>query len=791
MAKRDPRRLRPAQVVRLLNSTPLGQVLTDRLLHRHRELAGHRIGDDTTVDLLRYTSWLVEQVERTHPQPQNTSAAGGYEAHKERQRQRQAEQAKRGMDIGSLPAVADPDRRARAEASFRVFCETYFPKAFYRPWSADLLRVIGKIERAVDGGGLFAMAMPRGGGKTTLCLRACLWGVLTGRVRYAAFVAATTPKAEKALAGLQTILETNRLLIEDFPEILVPVAKLERITQRQKGQTHNGEHTRIQWLSDMLVLPTVRIDEQFDQYRGPVDEDGYTITSGGVIGAAGLESGEIRGQFFELSNGEVLRPDLVMVDDPQTRGSAKSLTQTDERERIVMGDVLGMAGHDREISGLMACTVIYEGDLSCRFLDHEKHPDWQGERTKLVYVFPANEGLWEDYRDVRNRGLAGGDKGRAGNEFYAARHAICGLRMDKERPCKACPRRTGCMDADAVVAWHECFSKTELSAVQHAMNLKQRDEEVFFPEFQNEQAPRQEDDRVLTADDTVKRVNGRRRGEVPQDCQYVTAFVDLHANVHYYAVCAWRENFTGYVIDYGTFPDQGRRDFTQRSVRKTLGRTFKGAGVEGAMLAGLEQIGGELLARDWPKAGGGLIKISKLLVDQGYKRDVAAAAKHKLGAIVELSKGVGIKAAGKPISSYQRKPGERYGQEWYYPNVSRTREFPHVVVDVNFWKTFLHERFGTAPGDAGSLTLFGNRPEDHRLIAEHVAESETWTLTHGHGRDIREWKLKPARPDNHWLDCLVGCCAAASILGCRLGGVETPPAKQRKRYTQADLRRRS
>jgi hypothetical protein len=71
-----------------------------------------------------------------------------------------------------------------------------------------------------------------------------------------------------------------------------------------------------------------------------------------------------------------------------------------------------------------------------------------------------------------------------------------------------------------------------------------------------------------------------------------------------------------------------------------------------------------------------------------------------------------------------------------------------------------------------------------------VAGSETWTLTHGQGRDVREWKPRPTHPDNHWFDCLVGCAAAASMIGVKSLGMEDPPRRQRKRYTQQDLRRR-
>ena len=55
----DPRRLRPSELARLLNSTPLGTVIDERQLYRHRTRAGYRVGDGKHVDLFRYTAWLV------------------------------------------------------------------------------------------------------------------------------------------------------------------------------------------------------------------------------------------------------------------------------------------------------------------------------------------------------------------------------------------------------------------------------------------------------------------------------------------------------------------------------------------------------------------------------------------------------------------------------------------------------------------------------------------------------------------------------------------------------------
>jgi len=53
--------LRPTEAVRLLNSTELGTVTSERQLYRDRQRAGFRIGDGRRIDLIRFTAWLAEQ----------------------------------------------------------------------------------------------------------------------------------------------------------------------------------------------------------------------------------------------------------------------------------------------------------------------------------------------------------------------------------------------------------------------------------------------------------------------------------------------------------------------------------------------------------------------------------------------------------------------------------------------------------------------------------------------------------------------------------------------------------
>jgi len=139
-----------------------------------------------------------------------------------------------------------------------------------------------------------------------------------------------------------------------------------------------------------------------------------------------------------------------------------------------------------------------------------------------------------------------------------------------------------------------------------------------------------------------------------------------------------------------------------------------------------------------------------------------------------------------------------HGHFWYIPNVRKTGEFPHVLVDVNYWKTFVHAGLATAAGDRGCISLFGStsttagkrKGGEHDLFTEHVAHSETWVETTALGRMVHEWSPRPTRPDNHWFDCLVGCAAAASMCGVRTPGETSRQRRQRKRYTQEDLKRK-
>ena len=733
--------MRVVDVARLLNSTSFGFVLAQARLYREFNRVGFRIGSSENprnINLLKYIAWMFD---RKHT-PEETSGARSYEDRRNAERDRQAEQSLAGRDIGPLPEVVNPDRKAACERNFQLFCESYFPETYALAWSPDHLKVIEKIETAVLRGGLFALALPRGSGKTTITESAALWSMLYGHREFVVLIGATESAALELLDSLKTELEVNERLAEDFPEVCYPVAQLEGIANRCAGQLYKGERTRITWTSNEIVLPTVE----------------GSRASGIIVRVAGI-TGRIRGMKFKRSDGRNVRPSLVVIDDPQTSESAGSLEQTRKRVRVLAGDILGLAGPGQKISGIMPCTIIRPGDMADIILNRNTHPDWNGEKTRMVYRFPTNMKLWEEYAEIRAEALRTEGNFQKATEFYLANREA--------------------MDAGAEVSWEARFNHDEVSALQHAMNLKFQDEAAFMSEYQNDPLPDDTaDDSLLSVDEICAKINGLARRRVPLKCDRLTMFVDVQKALLFYVVIAWAEDFTGAVIDYGSWPDQHRHEYSLADANPSIQTLFPKAGFEGALYAALSALTDECLGREWEREDGAVLKIERALVDAnwGQSTDVVYqfCRQSSHAGVILPSHGRYVGASSKPMTEYRKQQGDRLGFNWMIPNVAGKRAIRHVIYDTNYWKSFIHARLAVPVGDKGSLTLYGRIPGAHQLFAEHLT-AEYRVKTQGRGRTVDEWKLKPQSHDNHFLDCVAGCAVCGSMLGASLP--ETLPAK--------------
>ena len=662
-------------------------------------------------------------------------------------------------EISPIPEVSNPKRKKSCKKDFALFCKTYMKAAFPLEWSRDHLKVISKIESSVLHGGLFAMAMPRGSGKTTLSEASAIWSILYGHHKFVCIIGAEQVHAGEMLESIKYEFEENDLIYADFPEAVYPVWKLERIAKRTAGQTLNGQSTRIAWKNDVLVMPTVE----------------GAPSSGSIVRCVGL-LGRVRGMKHKRDEGQVDRPSLVIVDDPQTDESSASPDQCTKRERVIAGAVLNLAGPGRTISGIMPCTVIHPDDVADRVLDTKMHPEWRGERMKLVYQWSESENLWEENTEIYRRELLEERGHEESLEHYTENREA--------------------MDRGAIVAWSARKSEGELSAIQHAYNLRARvGEEAFAAEYQNEPIEPGDEGDLLSVEEIASKVRENAgKGRVPVPHEIITCGVDIQKRVLYWSVVSWKDDFTGHVLDYGCYPEQKARYFRYSDIRSTIQRRFRNHGVEGGIHAALSDFIPKMLRKRYERDDGADLQIDRFLIDAnwGETRDTIYDFCLQQGSrAITPSHGKWYGAASNPISSYKKKTGDKIGYNWMMPLVKGRREVRHVVFDTNFWKSFVHARLSTPTGDSGALTLFASKKTDHRMFAEQM-RSETREIVEakGSGRVVHEWRLKPNKPDNHFFDCIVLTAVAASMQGCVLkemqNGKKTSQPKRKPKPSSVD-----
>lgn len=653
-----------------------------------------------------------------------------YERHKAKMVARSRAESAAGRDIGDIPPVENPERRASCERDLRLFCETYLPESFPLEWSDDHLVAIVKLERTVLDGGLFANAMARGSGKTTLIEAASIWAVAYGHRKFAFMVGADKPAAESMLESIKVEIETNDLLAADFPEVCVPIRMLDGINQRAEAQTINGDRTRVQWTKDEIRLPFIR----------------GAAACGAVIRVAGI-TGRIRGAKSKTAEGKPIRPDLALIDDPQTEESARSPSQCDARERVIRKAILGLAGPGKKIAAMAAVTVIEPGDLAERLLDRERNPEWQGERSRMLVTFPDDLEAWEPYNRIRIDGINAGEGMKPATAYYL-----------KNREA---------LDAGAKASWEARFNPDEASAVQHAMNLYLADPDGFSSEYQNDPTRGGSIGLELEASEITKRLSGLPAWTVPEEASVVTIGVDVQGSVLYYLATAWAHDGSGWVIAYGSEPEQRRAYWTLADARVKMDDVHGGP-FEVALERSLKALFDRLLSRRIKRAGGGTVPVDRLVIDANYGKStdivyrVCRESPHR--PVLYPMHGRSYRAAVQPMSDQAVVKGERRGLNWRgMPPKSRHR-FRYVLFDTNFWKTWVAERLLTPPERPASIVLNGKRSSEHEMLADQLTAERAVTTT-GRGRTVDEWILNVKGRDNHLFDCLVMAAVAASMSG--------------------------
>ena len=654
------------------------------------------------------------------------------DANLERNRARHRE----ATDIGPPDeSTVDRARKEKCRDCLKSFFETYFPEVFYLGWSPDHDKVIDKLERAIINGELSAIAMPRGSGKTSMVIRAAIWALLYGRRNYVALIAATADKSQALLRGIKTELLHNDHLAEDFPAELHCARSLENRAALANGQHWEGNLTGVEWSVGKICL-------------GNIDHESCEKTNYGVIQCMGI-TGDIRGTQVTLPTGQIRRPDLVLVDDPQTKQSAASPTQCLKRFEVLMGDILGLSGPGISVAGLCTCTVVYAGDLADRLLDREESPEWSGQRCQLIYKFPPGDkaiNLWDEYTLIHQESL----------------------RLDQgvEQANKFLKDNFDDMHEGAIVGWDERYDKSkELSALQHAYNLKIRDEAAFAAEYQN--MPQTAASQLvfdLNAEEIAKRIiPGLKREFAPEEVETVTAAIDVQQNLLFYSVVGWTPTSRGYVLDYGTYPDQGRLYFTKSDVPVTMQEAAQTEDLEGALRHALSQLTMKLFTTDYGHA-----MVEKCVIDARWGQSTEIIRRFCKESIYRSqthpSMGLYIGANSRPWQKMKLNKRDRKGVHCKFSPPTNGRGRPELLIDVNWWKTQIARRLTVTTGASKALVMFEDKPSVHRMFAEHLSSELPKVATSKTGNTVTEWTQSRVR-DNDFLDTVVYNAALASILG--------------------------
>ena len=631
-------------------------------------------------------------------------------------------------DIGAPPECANPERRAAADADLLTWLRVYFPNVYRLEFADHHLQAVQRLQYCFNNPGYFAFAMPRGDGKTSLVEGGTIFGVLTGRQEYIFLIGQTQGKARELLDDIKFLMYNTPELYEDYPEWVHAIRATEQSAQRANNLRHNGQPLEIEWKQDRVVIPNLA--------TGDI----------AIIQASGI-TGTIRGAHYVKPDGSIIRPTLAIPDDPQTQKSASSASQIDYRLRVLRQDVAKLCGPDEEMSIFMPCTIIRTGDVADTLLN--KDANWHGQCTKALDSMPKNMDLWRDYNEVRIEGERNMDEGVAANEFYKANRAA--------------------LEEGASVTWDGRVKGHALTALQSTMNeYFKNGPESFWAECQNEPLDQHASVYEITPELVASSLSGYKRRAVPDECEVITAFIDINYAGLHYAVIAWRQDETGYVIDAGKWPE------TVAEVLYDPERP-RGKTEAQAIWHGLHQLCTRLCVDNEYRRGKELATIDALNIDNGAKwyETVMDFVRHASYGTTKIHGSRGRAAKAYRMQRVIGRPGD---------NIHMTRWAKGRVIlhNSDYWRMATQKSFLCEPHAPGSLNLWGDDTTVHEYLAGHVCNERLIDYQHGDMYDYYTWFLKPS-DDNDLLDALTGAKALASLHGV---SSVAGPKKQKKRRSR-------
>jgi len=625
---------------------------------------------------------------------------------------------------------ADPARRAKLEADPPEWLKWYLAGTYSRPFETPHVGIIRGVMRAHEMLSRFVVAGERGIGKSVMLWGMVLYLALTGRERFPVCVPWHDKALKRAFRFWKTALCFNDRLAADYPEYCAPFRHARGIPQRVMNTTweDTGMPTGAQLTvgEGMIVLP--------DRL--------------GCLGGATI-NGNIRGLNHPQEDGAVLRPSIVMLDDIQDRGVAKSPNQVEDTIAIIDGDVAGCGDAGRDLPMLMACNCIGPRDVAEHYLNSS---EWHALRVPCVEKWPDKweddssrvRALWDEWHE---RFVAG----RGDRTFYRKNRAamIKGMVLSAPGVFKGASK---CPDAFYGVIrmyyrmGHEAF-------------MAERQQQPIDPV--SEAGPY-----TITPLVVMSRITKREYFERPDWVTTVLATTDVNPS---YALSTVLLGFgadqSAAVLWYGLHKMHIARDVTTEELKRKL---FDELQAHGKELAGMP-----VVPEFWAIDGGGA----------------------NFDGVIRFA-GESARVCGVPAAAFTGRGFDKYNEygKTFLKGQPR-REMCHVRADVkdgrhirwipwqtDYWKEVMQR---ACLGDVGAPGAMSLPKGYHNEFATQICASKLIAKGEFGGKMAWKWHEVPGKRDFH--DAMGQGYAAAAYLGIGTSGQVV--LRKRKKYTQKDLQR--
>jgi hypothetical protein len=633
--------------------------------------------------------------------------------------------------------VGDPARRARLERDPAAWLRHYLKTAYPLPWGQVHLDMIEAAVRAIRKGCGMTVAAPRGTGKSTVLWGVALWAILSGACRFPVVAGYSHAAARRMLRKWLLSLADNEAIQADYPDATQPFEISTHANRLKSLMWENNGHpcgADVRSMDGALMLP-----------------DGL-----GALGAVSI-GGNVRGLHAALPDGSTIRPDVLLLDDPQDKSTAQSAPLVRKTIERIESDLFNMAGPDVRLAVMAAVTVIAEADVAEHFLNH---PDFEAIRVAQVMSWPtgfkdrasATRKLWETWNSERCEGLADHDGGKRAKVFYKAHKTA--------------------LTTGAAVSWPQRFDRKrgDPDAIFAALwDFYRIGEAAFMSERQN--APMKENTTVydLTPALVASKVYaGRNRCDVAPDARLIVAATDLNHYGLHSASAGFANDQTGCLTWYARHDNNGAglipKDCPESDAKR---RMYEALAVHGQHLAALPLTRGEQSAR-----------VGLWLIDSGYFPDVVRRYVEGPGRML----GIHVLAArGYGSDRYRPTPKNVIGQPREQCHLAESPIAGRFLAfNADYWREVSQRAWLGTAGAPGSISLFDGAR--HSEFAEHICREKLLEKLHGQFGTVWRWATAPGWHD--YGDALTMCFVAGAWGGIGTTASAGTQASPRPRYVE-------